>query len=140
MDYNKLKKEELLEIVQNLAYEKEELEKIKEKYLELKEQEKVHLNGIRVKDNKIKELRAQLEGFETKHNDIVKDIEDQTKKIIKDYQHQNNAVKQEYAVLKNTLNKVLEVNEALTELKEVQDKSFGRVLKSFNEALFEEEE
>lgn len=146
MEYSKLKKEELLEIVQNLLFENEDLKKSKELLVELQKKEKIHLNGIKVKDDKIKEQREQLEifrnqnkGFEEQHNQVIKSIEDRTKEVIANYQRQVSDFKKEYEVLKSTLNKVLEVNEVLLELKGSQEKSLNKVINIFNEALFEEE-
>lgn len=140
MDYSKLTKQELLEIVQNATFENEEFKKLKENFLEIQKKEQVHLNGIRTKDEKIKELTKKLEEFEKQHLDVVKSIESQTKPVIANYQKQVEDIKEDYKVLKSTIGKLLDVNEVLSELKNMQDRSINKIIKTFNEALFEEGE
>jgi protein involved in temperature-dependent protein secretion len=146
MSYDKLKKEELLEVVFKLENDKVVMQQKITDLLEIEKRNKIILQGSKEKDFLIKDLndtvtilKNNMELFEQEKTDLINKIEQQTNEAIKKSSAQAMHIAKDYEILKGSVAGTLEVNKVLVDLKKEQDKALEKVILIFNETLFEEE-
>jgi protein involved in temperature-dependent protein secretion len=146
MSYDKLKKEELLEVVFKLENDKVVMQQKITDLLEIEKRNKIILQGSKEKDFLIKDLndtvtilKNNMELFEQEKTDLINKIEQQTNEAIKKSSAQAMYIAKDYEILKGSVAGTLEVNKVLVDLKKEQDKALEKVILIFNETLFEEE-
>jgi protein involved in temperature-dependent protein secretion len=146
MSYDKLKKEELLELVLKLENDAVVMQQKITDLLEIEKRNKIILQGSKEKDFLIKDLndtvtilKNNMELFEQEKTDLINKIEQQTNEAIKKSSAQAMYIAKDYEILKGSVAGTLEVNKVLVDLKKEQDKALEKVILIFNETLFEEE-
>ena len=122
MDFNKLKKEDLVVEAAQLEQELLALKEQTKDYNELKKQNGIFIKGSNEKDDVIRELKQQALLANSNQEQLFKNIETQTNQSIAAAKQQTAAIAVEYEFVKGGLVDFITTSDNLLALVELQTK------------------
>lgn len=132
MEYNKLTKAELIELLeQSISLEK--YNRLKESYDVKKENEKEH-------DIVIKALKEQIQLEKNISEKKLKDVETQTNTYISQMQSQFQDLKSQIEYTSNVLNKEYQLTSLLLKKRKSDNEIFDELVNLYHETVFENKE